>query len=219
MAHARIGRIAYLQRRNLALLETRAPGYDRSMSLILRFDHWAHALRQHFWQVLLLGLALCAAGLLLLRPGGALLPFNSADVGHERPMHVVYAAFGAGESTPALAASPATGAAQANLALLSGDFFDFGLVHPNAVVQHDFLVVNRGGAPLVIQRAYTTCSCTTADISASVIPPGKASRVTLRFAAGVHAAAGQTVRRGLVLQTNDPDHPQAEIWVQASIGK
>jgi hypothetical protein len=99
------------------------------------------------------------------------------------------------------------------------DFYDFGAISAKAVVRRNFLVINRGSSPLVISQAYTTCGCATAEISASIIPPGKASRVTLVFDAGFHPVAGQTVRRGLVLETNDPQHSEAEIWVQASVGK
>lgn len=102
---------------------------------------------------------------------------------------------------------------------LSGDFYNFGAIDARAVVSHDFLVVNRGDAPLVIRRAYTTCGCTTAEISASVIPPGKAARATIIFDAGFHNTSGQTVRRGLVIETNDAERPQIEIWVQAAVGK
>ena len=71
---------------------------------------------------------------------------------------------------------------------------------------------------MTISRAYTTCACTTAEISSEVIPPGKAVSVDLVFDAGFHDAAGQTVRRGIILENNDPDQPQAEFWVQADVG-
>lgn len=71
---------------------------------------------------------------------------------------------------------------------------------------------------MTISRAYTTCGCTTAEISASVILPGQVATVKLVFDAGFHAdAAGQTVRRGLIIENNDPYQSEAEIWVQAAI--
>lgn len=84
-------------------------------------------------------------------------------------------------------------------------------------MQHDFYLRNEGSADLLIERAYTTCGCTTAEISASVIPPGKAARITVTFDAGYHPLRGVTVRRGLILESSDPLHPQIELWVQASI--
>lgn len=95
--------------------------------------------------------------------------------------------------------------------------YDFGLIGPQDVVEREFIIRNTGEAPLTISRAYTTCGCTRAEISASVIPPGKAAIVKVIFDAGFHDTAGQTVRRGLIIENNDPDQSQLEIWVQASV--
>lgn len=97
--------------------------------------------------------------------------------------------------------------------------YDFGRIGAKDIVSHTFLLRNNGDAPLTISRAYTTCGCTTAEISADVIPPGKAVTAELRFDAGFHDSAGQTVRRGLIIESNDPDQPLAEIWVQAEVGR
>lgn len=95
--------------------------------------------------------------------------------------------------------------------------FNFGLIGPRDVVEQEFIIRNVGNAPLTISRAYTTCGCTTAEISATVIPPGKVATIRLVFDAGFHEASGQTVRRGLIIENNDPQQSQAEIWVQASV--
>ena len=96
-------------------------------------------------------------------------------------------------------------------------FYDFGSLPGNSVVQKDFIVANSGTAPLLIQRAYTTCGCTTAHITAVTIPPGKASLVTITFQPGMHAQSGTTVRRGIIFETNDSTHPQTAIWIQAKV--
>jgi hypothetical protein len=78
-------------------------------------------------------------------------------------------------------------------------------------------LVVAGDAPLTISRAYTTCGCTTAEISASVIPPGKVATVKMVFDAGYHDTRGQTVRRGLIIENNDPAQSEAEIWLVATV--
>lgn len=98
-------------------------------------------------------------------------------------------------------------------------FYNFGRVGPQDVVERTFIIRNTGDAPLTISRAYTTCGCTIAEISASVIPPGKVATIRLIFDAGFHDAAGQTVRRGLIIENNDPNQSQAEIWIQAAVQK
>jgi hypothetical protein len=41
--------------------------------------------------------------------------------------------------------------------------------------------------------------------------------MTLHFNAGYHDVSGYTVRRGVLIETNDPNHPIQEIWIQASV--
>jgi hypothetical protein len=141
---------------------------------------------------------------------------ENVELSHTQPITVVQASgMPAGESVQELSSpGETTGHPQADL---SSGFFDFGTISSQAVVQRDFLLVNNGDAPLVIRKAHTTCGCTTANLTGSVISPGQASRITMVFNAGFHVVAGQTVRRGLIMTTNDPDHPELEIWVQASV--
>lgn len=101
--------------------------------------------------------------------------------------------------------------------VISQDFFDFKQVGATEVVEHEFVIANEGDAPLTISRAFTTCACTTADFTATIIPPGKIAIVTLTFDAGFHDARGQTVRRGVIIESNDPANPQMEIWTQAAV--
>jgi hypothetical protein len=94
---------------------------------------------------------------------------------------------------------------------------NFGSVGPRDVMRRTVAIRNDGDAPLTISHAYTTCGCTTAEFSASVIPPGMVAEVTIIFDAGAHDSRGQTVRRGVIIESNDPRRSQTEIWVQASV--
>ncbi len=95
--------------------------------------------------------------------------------------------------------------------------YDFGTIGPKDVVTYSFAIRNAGEAPLSIVRAFTTCGCTTAEITARVIPPGKAAMVKLRFDAGFHETRGQTVKRGLIIENNDRRQSKAEVWTVASV--
>lgn len=164
-----------------------------------------------------------AAGLLLIaasvywvvsqRSTKATLDYDPEDIVNDQPLHAVH------EMEPFNPASisflPKDGP-QPKIAV-SESFFDFGSVGATEVVQHDFVIANQGDAPLTISRAYTTCGCTTADFTSSVIPPGKVVIMTLIFDAGFHDARGQTVRRGVIIENNDPNNSQAEIWTQAAV--
>ncbi len=100
---------------------------------------------------------------------------------------------------------------------LSEQFYDFGEVNASQVLTRTFVIANDGQSPLIILHAYTTCGCTTADFTSAEIPPGKVALVTLQFDSGYHDMRGTTVRRGVMIETNDPDHPTQEIWIQASV--
>ncbi len=95
--------------------------------------------------------------------------------------------------------------------------WDFGRVKPTEVVTHTFVLKNEGDAPLTIARIYTTCGCTTAELTARVIPPGKVALLRLIFDAGYHDVRGQRVRRGVIIESNDPKNSEASVWATAYV--
>jgi hypothetical protein len=137
--------------------------------------------------------------------------YSPEDINYDQPIHAVHEM----ESGPPIPFLPR---AEAQPSIAANEkFFNFGSVGPNEVVTREFIIKNTGDAALTISRAYTTCGCTTADFTSSVIPPGKVSIMTLVFDAGFHDARGQTVRRGVIIENNDRSNSNVEIWVQASV--
>lgn len=135
------------------------------------------------------------------------------DIVYGQPLHAIHEMTG-----PSLSSVPFLPKDQPQPKIaVSESFFDFGKVGPTEVVEHQFYIQNLGDAPLTIHRAYTTCGCTTADFTATLIPPGKAIIMNLVFDTGYHDVSGQTVRRGIMIENNDPDLPQLEIWTQAEV--
>lgn len=165
--------------------------------------------------LLLAGAILLAAGVYAYvsgtRAGTAAAGYAPEDVSASRPIRAVHE-MGEGPAIPFLPRNQPQPAVA-----LPESFYDFGSIGPQDVVERTFVIRNTGDAPLSISRAYTTCGCTTAELSASIIPPGKVATIRLVFDAGFHDAAGQTVRRGLIIENNDPTHSQAEIWIQAAV--
>ena len=41
--------------------------------------------------------------------------------------------------------------------------------------------------------------------------------VTVQFDPSVHNLRGQTVRRGVIVETNDPQNPSVDFWIQATV--
>lgn len=88
--------------------------------------------------------------------------------------------------------------------------FDFGRVSRDALVTHIFTVSNLGTADLHITTLVTSCGCTTAELTSSVIPPGQRAELKVIFDADFHPVQG-SVTRSVWMATNDPGQPWVEI--------
>lgn len=170
-----------------------------------------------FWLIIgggLLAVVVAAVGLLSSERAAARegVQYDLADVATAEPFVAMHE-MGDGAPIPFL---PKDGPQPK--AVVPSTFYNFGKVGAIDIVERTFVIRNEGEAPLTISRAYTTCGCTTAEISSLTIPPGKLATVNVVFDAGFHAdAVGQTVRRGVILENNDPQHSQTEIWIEAAI--
>jgi len=162
-----------------------------------------------FW-ILLLAVAVLLAGWLgftRLNPTA----ISNEQVSRERPFEASHGLPGGAHrlAQSGMAEQPALAIAQ--------PFYDFGRLSGGEVARHTFVIANQGNRALVIDRAYTTCDCTTATFSASVIPPGMVALVEVTYDPGLHAVPGQIVRRGIVLETNDPEQSTRELWMEARL--
>ena len=93
-----------------------------------------------------------------------------------------------------------------------------GALGRTEVVNLKYIVVNDGDQNLVIDNVVTSCGCTTATLSHSIIPPGRRADLAVRFDAGYHKVdPGQQVVRIVWLVTNDPDTPVAQARLMAII--
>lgn len=141
------------------------------------------------------------------------LNYSPQEVAKGQPLHAIHE-MGMGGETPI----PFLPKDQPQPAIaIPETVYDFGSVDPNEVVKKTFVIRNTGKESLTISKAYTTCGCTTADFTSSVIPPGKVALVTVTFDAGFHDTRGQTVQRGVIIENNDPNQSKAEIWISATV--
>lgn len=162
------------------------------------------------------GVILLVAGFYLVLGGGAppvVLDYGPEDIMYDFPLHAIHEME---PSTVSLIPFLPDGGPQPIIAIPE-DFYDFGVIGATDIVQYDFVIGNTGDADLIIFRVYTTCGCTTVEVSSTVIPPGKVIIMTVIMDAGFHDLSGQTVRRGIIIESTDPDNPEVEIWVSASV--
>lgn len=81
--------------------------------------------------------------------------------------------------------------------------FDFGRRNNTEDVYHNFLLENKGNAPLAISEVRSGCGCTRAELDRNTIPPGESAtlftQLTLRTIVGPK-------RTSIYLHTNDPSN-------------
>lgn len=65
--------------------------------------------------------------------------------------------------------------------LLKESTFDFGKIPQGKPVTHDFVVVNKGKTPLMIENVEASCGCTTPEWSQEAIPAGGQSVIKVGF--------------------------------------
>lgn len=185
------------------------------------FLEFLHVSGNKGWDYAILGtvgvffLALLVYGILVWGTTSSKIQYTPADVVYGEKLHAVHA-MGLNNNSQISSPSPASSVVKPEMRL-SEKYYDFGDVNPQQILTRTFVIANSGQSPLVIEGAYTTCGCTIADFTAAEIPPGKVVLMTLQFDPGYHDMRGTTVRRGVMIETNDYDHPIQEIWIQASV--
>lgn len=102
-----------------------------------------------------------------------------------------------------------------NLDLPSASY-DFGRIAARPDVAHVFAVQNTGTADLKIWNLVTSCGCTTAKLSSSIIAAGQRADLTVTFDPDFHATQGPVVRL-VWFATNDPMQPWAEVRITADV--
>ena len=93
---------------------------------------------------------------------------------------------------------------------------DWGIIPKSPPVTHIFAVQNTGTADLVLSNMVTSCACTTAKLSSSVIPPGQRADLTITFNPGFHKVEGDVVRL-VWFGSNDPTQPWVEVRLTANV--
>jgi hypothetical protein len=114
-----------------------------------------------------------------------------------------------------------TGVVQAGVARPNVDLplakWNWGTIPRIPTVQQSFPIQNTGNKTLVISSVVTSCGCTTAELSSSVIPPGERADLVVVFDPDYHETSGP-VTRLIWLETNDPETPLVELKADANVG-
>ncbi len=89
--------------------------------------------------------------------------------------------------------------------------WSFGAVDNNQVIEHTFVLANRGDAPLKIERTRTSCGCTVANVPDKTLDPGEQTELTARLSLkGRRGRQNKTI----TVVSNDPDTPNLQLRLQ-----
>lgn len=95
---------------------------------------------------------------------------------------------------------------------------DFGVIPQfGGKVETTFTVTNQGDESLEIGTLTTSCSCTAASVSDSLLAPGESATLKVVFDPNLHEEPFDVFKRTIFIPTNDPKNPELEISVQVDI--
>jgi len=115
---------------------------------------------------------------------------------------------GPGRSTQATAQVP-----QPKVAVDSPKY-DFGVMDVKAKGKHDFVLTNKGTAPLKVSEGESTCKCTVSKVEKTEIAPGESTKVTVEWKGkGFFGDFSEDA----VIVTNDPEWPRVVLTIAGRI--
>jgi hypothetical protein len=91
---------------------------------------------------------------------------------------------------------------------------NFGTMLHGESKSHEFVVMNAGTGPLVLQKAGSTCKCTVGNLENDVLQPGESTTITLTWTAeSLVPMFGQSA----TFKTNDPAMAEVKFTVNGQI--
>jgi hypothetical protein len=92
--------------------------------------------------------------------------------------------------------------------------FNFGTMERGREKSHEFVVHNKGDAPLRLRVGQTSCKCTLSEVDTGAIQPGESTGVKLEWTAKVESGP---FRQTAMIHTNDPRQPEVELQIEGEI--
>jgi rhodanese-related sulfurtransferase len=91
---------------------------------------------------------------------------------------------------------------------------DFGELREGDIVTHMFLLSSTGDAPLVIEKVWASCGCTTTALPKTTLAPGESVELEVVLnTVGMQGPIGKSV----YVESNDPDSPRLTLHLAGSV--
>lgn len=124
---------------------------------------------------------------------------------------VALAAAGPGPRPAPTVATPASAGPRL---VVADRVFDFGTVQKGVSLRHDFVVHNRGNAPLEISEVRPACGCTTAGEWTRTLAPGASGSIPLKFDS---AQFSGPIAKTITVVSNDPATPETVLEIKGIV--
>ncbi len=92
--------------------------------------------------------------------------------------------------------------------------FDFGDIKEGGIVEHDFVIFNRGTNVLEINRVKASCGCTAVTPSKTRLVPDDSTQIKVKFNS---ARRSGKQKKYVYILSNDPEQSQLRLSFQANI--
>lgn len=92
--------------------------------------------------------------------------------------------------------------------------YDFGVLPQGSTTTHTFSLKNTGNKPLKIESVETTCGCTVATPTNTLIAPGEVGQIQVTFDS--KGKAGE-ISRQVRIRTNDPKNPMNFLTIGGTV--
>lgn len=89
--------------------------------------------------------------------------------------------------------------------------YDMGTVVKGDSAVAELTVRNLGDRPLIIKGVSTSCGCTKAAVTPTVIPPAGEARLRVEYDSGAHEQDLGLVERFVFISSDDPDENDVRI--------
>jgi len=94
--------------------------------------------------------------------------------------------------------------------------YEFFSVPAGRMVVHDFVIQNRGAAPLLIHDVESDCGCTAVAFTKS-IPPNREGKITVKL--DTISYGGNHILKYVEVFSNDPQTPELSLTMEGTVDK
>lgn len=101
-------------------------------------------------------------------------------------------------------------------AFLPADSYEFAPVVDGVMIMHDFVIQNKGDAPLKILKIKTGWGCAAVSYTRQ-IPPGGEGKITIKVNSSGYG--GRRLKKSIAVQTNDIKHPRLNLTIFGNVEK